>query len=530
MKQRVDMKCDHLSEEVKMAFQVINARLSAKEAALADLSKTTARKRLDNLALQRVGLQSLKDLDFSRNFVEKVFVELNDTQMLTLKDFIVDKLRTISRGKWDVQSTPCEDDSWAIEVLDQPIFDEVARLGGVEDESVYPPKCEAEGEGLVTPAKGKPAQFTVIARTRGGKQKSRGGDSIDVKVGGSRENPRVEIKDNQDGTYLVTYYPQVGGDYDISVCFFGHHIEGSPFSLKTSIARDYVGVPLKMKLTFGSKGTEDGQFASPHSVAVNSKGEFIVTDSGGSCYHVFSAAGKFIRRAGKNGHNTGNFKEPKGISVNQKDEFAIIDGGMPTYRFQIFSPDGSSVVKEVGMMAGLKGGPQWKMRGPSGIAFTRKEQNVVVADTKHHRVEIFARDGSFLKEFGAQGSQPGQFDRPQAVAVNSQDQILVADTENHRIQLYRPDGSFLLTFGSIGSGEGQFNRPAGIAVDDDDNIIVADTENHRVQIFRQDGTFLVKFGSQGSGEGQFQFPFGIAVTADKSIAVCDMKNYRVQLW
>jgi len=354
-----------------------------------------------------------------------------------------------------------------------------------------------------------------------------GGDRIQVKIFGDRESCEANVEDEHNGNYKVTWIPRVGGEYIIHVSFSGVHLPGSPFEVHIPVGRNYT--QMSMQHCFGTKGNGEGQFGSPFCVAINDDDDMYITDGANSCYYVYNKSLKFLRRFGKNGHATGDFKEPRGIAFNSKRQFGIIDAGMPTYRFQIFSPDGGAVVKEVGMMAGLKGGPKWKMRAPSGIAFTREDE-IVVADTKHHRIEVFDIEGNFVREFGTQGDGICQLDRPQSVAVNSLNHIIVSDTDNHRIQVFEGDGSFLLTFGKFGSGDGQFSRPSGVCVDEDDNVIVADTENHRIQIFKPDGTFITKFGSLGSNHGQFQFPFGVAVNRNKNIIVCDTKNSRIQIW
>ena len=55
--------------------------------------------------------------------------------------------------------------------------------------------------------------------------------------------------------------------------------------------------------------------------------------------------------------------------------------------------------------------------------------------------------------FGDKGSKDGQFNYPWDVATNSRDQILVSDTRNHRIQLFTAHGEFLNKYGFEGRGE-----------------------------------------------------------------------------
>lgn len=81
---------------------------------------------------------------------------------------------------------------------------------------------------------------------------------------------------------------------------------------------------------------------------------------------------------------------------------------------------------------------------------------------------------------GKPGKEYGEFIWPVDVAINSfNNQVLIADSNNHRIQIFEPDGSFVRSFGRQGNREGQFDCISGIFVDSMSNIYVVDRLNHR---------------------------------------------------
>jgi PEGA domain/NHL repeat len=124
------------------------------------------------------------------------------------------------------------------------------------------------------------------------------------------------------------------------------------------------------------------------------------------------------------------------------------------------------------------------------------------------------------------GSGNGQFNGPEAVAVDSSGNIYVADKNNNRIQKFNSSGTFLITWGGSGSGSGQFSKPEGIAVDSSNYVYVADTGNNRVQKFSSTGSFVTAWGSSGSGNGQFVNPDAIDVNPNGGVFVID--NTRTQ--
>jgi DNA-binding beta-propeller fold protein YncE len=100
--------------------------------------------------------------------------------------------------------------------------------------------------------------------------------------------------------------------------------------------------------------------------------------------------------------------------------------------------------------------------------------NIFVADGHgagtNARIVRFASDGKFLKEWGSEGSAPGEFDVPHGLAMDSRGRLFVADRSNNRIQIFDQDGKFL-------AGWTQFGRPSGLYIDKNDIIYVADSQS-----------------------------------------------------
>jgi DNA-binding beta-propeller fold protein YncE len=132
--------------------------------------------------------------------------------------------------------------------------------------------------------------------------------------------------------------------------------------------------------------------------------------------------------------------------------------------------------------------------------------------------------------YGSSGTGDGQFDNPQAVAVdNSSGALYVADTGNHRVVKLDSSGNFVSAWGwgvsdgssvaevctsgcqagKPGSGAGQFTAPTFIAVDNTNgpsagDVYVGDTADNVVQKFDPTGHLVTSFGSGGAqtyGEG-----------------------------
>jgi hypothetical protein len=89
--------------------------------------------------------------------------------------------------------------------------------------------------------------------------------------------------------------------------------------------------------------------------------------------------------------------------------------------------------------------------------------------SKTARVVKYSRDGTFLRAWGRQGSEPGNFRDPHDLFVGgSRGYVYVADRLNNRIQVFDQEGTFVAAWT-------QFGQPSSVYVDRHDNIYVGAT-------------------------------------------------------
>ena len=59
------------------------------------------------------------------------------------------------------------------------------------------------------------------------------------------------------------------------------------------------------------------------------------------------------------------------------------------------------------------------------------------------RIQVFDPQGRFLREWGSEGSEDGEFRTPQCLSIDSKGNVYVSDYWNDRIQVFDPQGRFL---------------------------------------------------------------------------------------
>ena len=168
---------------------------------------------------------------------------------------------------------------------------------------------------------------------------------------------------------------------------------------------------------------------------------------------------------------------------------------------------------------------------PVDVAIGLDDQIMVLDSSKENQVVILSKEGEFVRSFGSEGSQEGQFLEPHGLAVDGEGRIFISDTFNHRIQVFNENGSFLFSFGSRGSSEGEFHKPFGIAIDQrKGHVVVSDSWNHRIQVMDREGNFIRCFGTEGSDHSQLSKPKGVDVDGEGRIIVAEWGNRRISVF
>ncbi len=271
---------------------------------------------------------------------------------------------------------------------------------------------------------------------------------------------------------------------------------------------------------FGGENTEGGHLSTPQGVALDSKGNVWVADSGHNRVQEFDSEGKFIQEFGAVGSTSGLFSEPQGIAIDSEGDVWVVDTG--NSRLQEFSAKGEFL-----RVVGSGGTGNAKFSKPQGLVIDSND-NLWVADTNNNRVEELNSKGEFVRKVGSKGTEDGKFEKPQGVALDSKGNIWVADTGNNRIQKFDSEGKYLTKAGGKGPENGQLVEPQGLSVDSEGQVWVADTGNNRIQKFDSEGKYLSKFSGDGNEDGQVSEPGGLAIDSKGNVWVADTYNDRIQ--
>ncbi len=202
---------------------------------------------------------------------------------------------------------------------------------------------------------------------------------------------------------------------------------------------------------WGRKGTAPSEFILPRSIAVTSRGEYLISE-----YTVVDRIQRFT------------------VTLPHLDTSVALPQGRPSpvvpYQFQGFWGE-----------PGLNPG---QFNRAEGLGIDGQDR-LYVADSCNHRIQIFRSDGRFIRTYGHAGRSPGEFSYPYDIKVDELGRQYVCEFGNSRISIFDAHDQLIETLGgnSAGVAPGEFANPWSITLNSAGDLYVADSQNHRVQKF-----------------------------------------------
>jgi hypothetical protein len=283
-------------------------------------------------------------------------------------------------------------------------------------------------------------------------------------------------------------------------------------------------------LEFDKAGTLVGHWGGPgqgfewpesnHGITVDFKGNVWIGGNGMKDAHVlkFTKDGKFLMQFGHQGKNAGsndneNFGRVAKIFVDRASNEAYIADGYLNKRVVVIDADSGKFKRYWGAYGNKPDDtnlgpynpaapPAQQFRNPVHCAELSNDGFVYVCDRPNDRIQVFTKDGKFVKELIVAKATLGDgsvwdiaFSRdPQ------QRYIYLADGKNEKIYIIQRDTLQILTsFGDGGRQPGQFFAVHSIATDSQGNIYTTETyEGKRLQKFVYKGLAAVTKMDQGT--------------------------------
>lgn len=215
----------------------------------------------------------------------------------------------------------------------------------------------------------------------------------------------------------------------------------------------------------------------------------------------FTHDGKFLLQIGKNAKQTNSLDNTRvgraaDMVVDPATNEVYVADGYFNHRVIVFDADTGAFKR----MWGAYGKPptdekitydpnvlpQQFANPVHGIRITN-DGRVVVSDRANNRIQIFTKDGKYLREFPVlrDSTAPGVTGSTVFWPDKAQTWWFTSDDPNGQIHILRAsDGQVVGSFGRVGRGPGEFENLHNIAIDKEGNIYTAEVQGQRVQRFK----------------------------------------------
>ena len=224
-----------------------------------------------------------------------------------------------------------------------------------------------------------------------------------------------------------------------------------------------------------------------------------------------------------------------GIHVDHHDNVWLAGNGPKDAHIVKFTRDGRFLL-QIGKR-GQSGGDRdtQNLGRPASMVVDRDRGELFVADGYgNHRVIVFdAQTGAYKRHWGASGQPPGeagvkQFANPvHCVRLSRDGLVYVCDRPHNRIQVFRKDGAFVreLTVAPATRGSGS-TWDVDLSHDARQTWLYdADGENNTVwTLVRDSGKVVARLGRHGRSAGQFHWVHNMAVDSKGNIYTTEVDS------
>jgi DNA-binding beta-propeller fold protein YncE len=276
--------------------------------------------------------------------------------------------------------------------------------------------------------------------------------------------------------------------------------------------------------TFGGPGAGYDWPLNPGSLAVDAQGNLWLTAAG----LPPAPAGRGGRGGGRGGTTTAPPPEDAHVLKFSREGKFLLQIGKPG---DIGAPDSRT-----------------GLHRPAGVDVDTTANEVLVADTGNRRIVVFdATTGAYKRHWGAYGTPPDaaapaayavgapaakQFRTASCVTLAKNGEVFVCDRDSNRIQVFKKDGSFVRE--SVVSPDTLGNGSVwDIALSSDSAqqfVYVANGQEHTIHVLRRDTLAEVaRIGSGGRWPGHFNAVGAVAVDTRGNVITGEtLEGKRVQ--
>ena len=258
---------------------------------------------------------------------------------------------------------------------------------------------------------------------------------------------------------------------------------------------------------WGSRGSGNGQFEFPWSLALDSSNNVYVSDLGNQRIQKFDADGNFITL-----WSIGGYNHATGVATDTSNNvyvYHVYAQSSPISYVEKYTSNGDLI-------------KSWAIPNPPGpnvndvqTAIAVDSSNNVYA-SNNDTIFKFTSDGTLIKSWGSSGKNIGQFNQIVGLATDSLNNVYVTDKYNGRVEKYTSDGDFIKAWNCCNA------EPQGIATDKSNNVYVTVYNDGGIFKFTSDGDFVTSWAAPSA--------YGVAIDPSGKVYVSSGAYDNIQVY
>ena len=223
-----------------------------------------------------------------------------------------------------------------------------------------------------------------------------------------------------------------------------------------------------------------------------------------------------------------SFNGPRGIALDAAHQEVVL-ANTDDHLLEIYSFEGDRRARFIHRVQGQGG--QWVDGVPQALVVDRTGR-MLVSDSRAAYVDVLDYRGRSVGRIEIPGTTRDSAGGPGALALMPEGGLLIADRGiRGRVYHFSPDLEFVGAWGDSGRAPGQLTAISGIAVAAGGEVVVTcPLTQLAVQIFSPSGEYLRGFGRHDIGPGNFSYPSGVTIASGNRIWVSDQLRQFIQVF
>ena len=479
---------------IRTSFLELQKILDDRRRELLEVTSKRVQEKMDRLSLQKESLSlACAEVQSVLDHVEQCVSHHADSEFMGMHAELACQIQqgVEEHEEGVVSLEPVEEVDVGVEVRCAEALQQLCQTKAkLTQLSIAPAKCTVSGEGAKAAVLNTISEASLTITKRNCK--------VDCHLKFLSNGSIIKCNVDQTGAknYSIQYTPTVRGRWELTVSVDGQQVADSPFPVFVCIPVAQLGRPVSVW-----RGV-----SLPHSVAVNSVGEVLVSESGGDVI-IFDKEGKRLRSVQH------KLRWCHGVAVDGEDNIYCID--VSSNKIMRCNRNGGRV-----KMHKVK-----KMEGSERLGVAVVGDEVMVCERGNKgTIMVYDRELKYVGRIA--GRSMGEF---YDLSPDSHGNLYVTDYDNSVIRVFTLDGDLLRSFGCDDNGVKKLSSPRSVCVAGQ-YVYVTDVDLHNVSVFTTEGAYVTSFGHCGSEEGCFDYPHGLCVDRDGFVYVADVNNNRVQVF